>query len=161
MATTRSGKRKTTTRRTSATGSRRASAKRSTRRGAARKGTATSRRTAAPRARRRRQPAEKPTAEGLITTDHDRIREWVEERGGQPACVRGTGDADDIGLLRIDFPGYTGAESLQPISWDEFFDKFDQRKLAFLHRQQSKDGGQSYFNKLIDRPKRRSSSYGR
>jgi hypothetical protein len=97
----------------------------------------------------------------LITTDHDRIREWVEERDGQPARVRGTGDADDVGLLRIDFPGYTGAESLQPISWDEFFDKFDERKLAFLHRHQSKDGGQSYFNKLIDRPKRRSSAHGR
>jgi hypothetical protein len=152
-------------RRTGAAGSRR-SAKRPTRRAGSRRRTTTTtakrRRTAAPaRARRPRQSTEKTTPEGLITTDHDRIRQWVEERGGQPACVRGTGDADDVGLLRIDFPGYTGAESLQPISWDEFFDKFDQRKLAFLHRQQSHDGGQSYFNKLIDRPTRRSGGRGR
>ena len=93
--------------------------------------------------------------EGIVTKDHNLIRRWVDERGGQPACVRGTGDADDVGLLRIDFPGYTGAESLQPISWNQFFEKFDERNLAFLHRQQSQDGGRSYFNKLIEHPRRR------
>jgi hypothetical protein len=165
MATkTRSGKRKTTTaRRKSTTGSRRAGG---TRRGAAkpaaRRATAakrspkrTTKRTSA-RARTtsgatRARAKETTTSEGVVTTDHNVIRRWVEERGGQPACVRGTGDADDVGLLRIDFPGGTGAESLQPISWDEFFDKFDERKLAFLHHQPTRDGGRSYFNKLIDR----------
>jgi hypothetical protein len=103
---------------------------------------------------------ERSTPEGLVTTDHNVIRRWVEDRGGTPACVRGTGDASDAGLLRIDFPGYTGAETLQPISWDAFFEKFEERKLAFLHRAHSQDGGRSYFNKLIERPKRRS-SHGR
>jgi hypothetical protein len=103
-----------------------------------------------------RRHTEQLTQEGLVTTDHNVIRRWVKERGGKPACVRGTRDANDVGLLRIDFPGYTGAETLQPISWDEFFDTFEQRKLAFLHRAQSHDGGRSYFNKLIERPRGRS-----
>src|SRR5688572_30027283 len=145
MATTRRGKRKATAARKGATGSRRGGggAKTSARRAPARKRAAPARRTATAGARRQRRGAEQTTSEGVITTDHNLIRQWVEERGGQPACVRGTGDTDDVGLLRIDFPGYTGAESLQPISWDEFFEKFDQRKLAFLHRQQSQDGGRS------------------
>ena len=39
------------------------------------------------------------------TTDHDTIRDWVEQRGGHPARVAGTGKASDAsdGVLRIDF----------------------------------------------------------
>ena len=85
------------------------------------------------------------------TTDHDEIQRWVEERDGSPACVRGTGDSDDVGLLRIDFPGYSGEETLQHIEWDEFFQKFDERNLAFLYQDETKGGQRSNFNKLIDR----------
>ena len=55
-------------------------------------------------------------ADSKITTDHDTIRQWVEERGGSPARVKGTGTEGDPGLLRIDFPGYSGEESLEVIS---------------------------------------------
>ena len=173
MATTQRRARKTTSARARATGanrgkgargggrktsSRRVSAgKRST---ASKRSSAGGRATKRSRATTRPRDTERSTQEGLVTTNHGAIRRWVEERGGSPACVRGTGDANDVGLLRIDFPGYTGAEALQPISWDEFFDKFEERKLAFLHRAQSHDGGRSYFNKLIERPKRRS-THGR
>ena len=156
---TRSGKRKTTTAagRKSATGERRgAGARRGAAKPTARRAAATKRTTARGRTTSgatRTRAKETTTSEGVVTTDHNLIRRWVEERGGQPACVRGTGDGDDVGLLRIDFPGGMGAESLQPISWDEFFDKFDERKLAFLHHQPTRDGGRSYFNKLIDRPR--------
>ena len=34
--------------------------------------------------------------------DHDEIRQWAEERGGTPSCVRGTGGEGDIGMLRYD-----------------------------------------------------------
>ena len=37
------------------------------------------------------------------TTDHDTIRKWAEARDGRPARVKGTGDAKDAGLLRLDF----------------------------------------------------------
>jgi len=81
------------------------------------------------------------------TTDHQKIRRWVEERGGHPACVKGTGGGDDPGMLRIDFPGYSGEGKLEPISWDEWFKGFEDNHLAFLYE----DEKNSRFNKLIDR----------
>ena len=86
-------------------------------------------------------------AEAKTTTDHNEIRRWVEERGGFPACVKGTGDQNDPGLLRIDYPGFSGEERLQKISWEEFFTKFDSENLAFLYQ----DEPDSRFSKLIDR----------
>lgn len=93
------------------------------------------------------------SAESNVTTDHDFIRRWVEARGGQPACVRGTGDGEDIGMLRIDFPGYSGEESLEPISWEDWFQKFDERGLAFLYQERTASGEPSRFNKLVRREK--------
>lgn len=84
------------------------------------------------------------------TVDHEQIRQWAEDRGGQPSCVRGTGGGDDVGMLRIDFPGYSGADSLQPISWDEFFEKFDERGLALMYQDTTR-GQKSNFNKLVSR----------
>ena len=89
------------------------------------------------------------------TTDHDKIRKWVEERGGKPAAVRGTGSGDDPGVLRIDFPGYTGEESLRQITWEEFFDKFEKERLAFLYQEETKDGDESRFSKLTNREQSR------
>jgi hypothetical protein len=86
-----------------------------------------------------------------LTTDHDFIRKWVESRGGHPAKVKGTGGKEDPGLLRIDFPGYSGAQSLEEISWDEFFDKFEESRLALLYQEKTKDGKKSNFNKLVSR----------
>jgi len=84
------------------------------------------------------------------TTDHDEIRKWAEERGGQPACVRGTGGKGDVGMLRLDFPGYS-EDQLQPIEWDEFFEKFDERELALVYQEKTAGGARSNFNKLISR----------
>jgi hypothetical protein len=60
-----------------------------------------------------------------VTTDHDEIRRWAEAQGGRPARVRATGDGDgdDLGILRIDFPGGAGEEDLEPVSWDESFEE--------------------------------------
>jgi len=65
-------------------------------------------------------------ASALETTDHKKIRQWVEQRGGHPAQVKGTN-----GLLRIDFD--TPEESLEQISWEDFFKIFDDSKLKFLY----------------------------
>jgi hypothetical protein len=86
-----------------------------------------------------------------VTTNHDEIREWVEERDGQPARVKGTGDDDSPGVLRIDYPGFSGEGTLEPISWEEFFEAFDENNLAFLYQEETKDGEISRFSKLIDR----------
>src|SRR5438128_408306 len=89
-----------------------------------------------------------------MTTDHDEIRAWAEARQGTPSCVRGTGDKGDVGLLRIDFPGFSGEDTLQPIGWDEFFEKFDEQGLAMVYS----DEDQSRFNKLVRRDNAKTSS---
>ena len=89
-------------------------------------------------------------SEAQTTTDHKEIRKWVEERGGSPATVKATGGENDPGILRIDFPGYSGEEPLGRISWHAFFEKFDEQKLAFLH-QDDKGGEKSRFCKFIRR----------
>jgi hypothetical protein len=91
-------------------------------------------------------------SEAKRTTDHDEIKKWAERRKGHPARVVGTGSGDDAGLLRIDFPeAEESDESLEEISWDEFFEKFDEKKLAFMYQERTKDGKRSYFNKLVSR----------
>jgi hypothetical protein len=86
------------------------------------------------------------------TTDHEFIRHWVEERHGTPACVRGTGGKNDVGMIRIDFPGFSGGDSLEKIGWDEWFKQFDDNNLAFLYREmRHSDGDLDRFNKLVRR----------
>jgi len=80
------------------------------------------------------------------TTDHDMIRQWVEARGGHPARVKGRGPG---GILRIDFG--EPEESLEQISWDDFFKIFDENDLAFLHQDETEDGKTSRFNKFVER----------
>jgi hypothetical protein len=84
-------------------------------------------------------------ADAKVTTDHDEIRRWVEERGGHPARVKGTN------LLRIDYPGFSGEETLERVSWNESFRIFDENNLAFLYQEETKDGGESRFSKFVDR----------
>ena len=54
-------------------------------------------------------------------------------------------------MLRIDFPGYSGKDTLTPIDWDEFFEKFEEANLAFLYD----DKKRSKFNKFVQRGSRR------
>lgn len=86
-----------------------------------------------------------------VTINHNQIREWAEARGAHPACVKGTGGRGDTGMIRLDFPGYTGADSLEEITWDDFFQKFDEQGLALLYQDATSKGRKSNFNKLIAR----------
>ncbi len=91
------------------------------------------------------------TSESKTTTDHKIIQRWVEERDGKPTSVKGTERDGEAGLLRIDFPGYSGGDRLEEISWDEFFKKFDEKNLAFLYQEHTSSGEESRFFKLIGR----------
>src|SRR5438270_2865422 len=92
-----------------------------------------------------------PSASSRVTTDHEEIRRWAEERGGAPSHVKRTGREDDPGILRIDFPGYSGAGSLEPLSWDQWFQKFDEQGLALLFQETTANGQPSNFNKIVSR----------
>jgi len=93
-------------------------------------------------------------SEGKTTTDHDEIRRWAEERGGVPSTVTGTErggkkGTEHAGILRLDFEPHD--EGLEEISWDEFFEKFDKEKLAFLYQEETAGGDISRFHKFINR----------
>jgi hypothetical protein len=91
-------------------------------------------------------------SESQRTTDHEKIRQWAEARNGKPARVPGTGDGDDVGILRIDFPETNDdEEELEEITWDEFFEKFDEKRLAFVYQERTAEGRESRFNKFVDR----------
>lgn len=91
-----------------------------------------------------------------VTTDHEVIRQWAEDRGGKPACVKGTAEQGDIGMIRLDFPGYSGEEPLEPISWDDWFEKFEESNLAFVYQDEAR-GQKSNFNKVISRESEKAS----
>src|SRR5690349_17791654 len=92
--------------------------------------------------------------------DHDEIRRWAEERGARPSAVSRTGGGDDVGIIRLDFPGYSGADSLEEISWDEWFQKFDESNLALLVQDETAGGERSNFNKLVNRESAEQSGNG-
>jgi hypothetical protein len=81
------------------------------------------------------------------TTDHNQIRRWAERHGGKPAAVKSTHRGDDPGILRLMFPKAPHSEhdALEEISWDEFFEKFDESKLALVYEDDSN------FSKLVSR----------
>lgn len=85
------------------------------------------------------------------TTDHPTIQQWAEARGGQPAHVKRSGGGQDPGILRIDFPGFSGGDTVEPIDWDTWFDAFELNQLAFLYQEQTAGGEPSRFNKLVRR----------
>ena len=81
-----------------------------------------------------------------LTTDHDAIRRWAEERGAKP--VLASKSDGEPASIRLEFPGSRDT-SLREISWDEWFQKFDKSKLALLYQQQTADGERSNFCEIV------------
>ena len=79
--------------------------------------------------------------------DHHGPRDHPQLEGGKPAAVDRTYQGGDVGIVRIMFPQarHSEHESLVEISWDEFFEEFDERELALLYDEQS------MFNKIVGR----------
>jgi hypothetical protein len=83
-------------------------------------------------------------------TDHQQIKRWAEDRGGRPAKVRSTADkSGEGGVLRFDFAEKDA--SLEEISWDEFFEIFEENGLALLEQEETRNGGVSRFSKFVNR----------
>jgi len=55
-------------------------------------------------------------SEAKTTTDNAQIKPWLKERGGHPSRVKGTDEQGTSGALVIDYPGYSGTETLETIS---------------------------------------------
>lgn len=91
-------------------------------------------------------------ATSKTTTNLKEIKKWAEARDGKPCKVKGVGGKDD-GIIRINFPGYSGEDSLEDISLEEWGEIFDDRKLAFLYQDKTADGKESRFFKLVSRDK--------
>lgn len=138
--------------------SRSASASSRTRRSAA---SVSSKRKRTSASRSTRPAARTTSSTNRYLTDRDEIQQWAEERDASPACVRGTGDSQDVGMIRLDFPGYSGEQSLEPIEWDEWFQKFDESGLALLVQDETARGERSNFNKLVSRDTAKAGSSSR
>jgi hypothetical protein len=82
-----------------------------------------------------------------VTTNHEEIRRWAESKGGTPAAVDRTHKGGDVGIIRIMFPDAPQSEheNLVEISWDEFFEQFEESKLALLYEEDS------LFSKIVGR----------
>lgn len=89
-------------------------------------------------------------SEAQKITDHRKIREWAEARGGVPTVAKGTEKGGEgAGVLRFDFDGRE--DSLREIDWDSFFETFDQKNLALLAQDRTADGKISRFFKFVER----------
>src|SRR5215831_1143032 len=90
-------------------------------------------------------------AKSRTLTDHAEIRRWAAGRSARPSTVRRIHRDDNSGMIRLDFPGYSGAETLEEISWEEWFEDFEDRNLALIVQDEVADGERSNFNRLIPR----------
>lgn len=75
------------------------------------------------------------------TINHQEIREWVGLNHGRPYLIDHPEAKADRKGLRINFPGtmdeaLLGEEQLgKEISWDEFFELFDEQQLKFIYEE--------------------------
>ena len=68
------------------------------------------------------------------TINHEEIRGWIEARNGKPAQFKGTAGGEDEnapGILAVLFPDDRTETSLETLSWEQFFEKFERGSLVF------------------------------
>lgn len=89
------------------------------------------------------------TGDTETTTDHETVREWVESRGSTAAQVLEP-SGDDPGTLAI-VPEDAEDDSVEKISWDDFFEIFEDEELAFVYQEDKDDPEEQWFCKFVDR----------
>src|SRR5687767_10729508 len=79
----------------------------------------------------------------VATRDHDEIRHWAERHGAEPATGVATPSGpssvnvnDGGSVVRFNFPG---AAKFRPISWSEWFERFDADRSVFVHEEDAAD----------------------
>ena len=104
------------------------------------------------------RPSSKKRAELLVTTNHDRIRKWVETRGGRPATRLPSRRKSQsmTGPLHIAIVGDTRSRSYtdpsyETLTWDDFFTRFDEDGMSFAYLDTTPTGRRSNFYKFTRR----------
>jgi len=85
------------------------------------------------------------------TTDHSEIRRWAESQGAQPALVKDSASHYDPGVLRIRVPGSDLGPRVEPLTWDAFFQKFDEERLALVYPEDHHMAADQMHIKLVRR----------
>jgi hypothetical protein len=94
-----------------------------------------------------------------VTIDHEEIKRWVKEHGGEPAIFKAASmpagghpsedsAVEDSGILRIKF---RKDDKSTPIAWQEFLDRFESGKLAFRYTDKVKKGEEELAFTFADR----------
>lgn len=81
----------------------------------------------------------------LVTTNHEVIRRWARARQAKPATISGTEREGRPGVLTFNLPGYRESSRIRQITWDEWFQTFDARRLNLIYQEQLRDGRPSNF----------------
>jgi hypothetical protein len=58
-------------------------------------------------------------------------------------------------LLRIDFHARPNVGSLEDIDWKDFFEKFEDKRLALVYQDRTATGRPSRFAKFVNRERQR------
>jgi hypothetical protein len=92
-------------------------------------------------------PADRPERPGrsLVTANHEVIQRWARARNAKPATIAGTEREGRPGVLTFDLPGYRESSRIRQITWDDWFQTFDARRLNLIYQEQLRDGRQSNF----------------
>ena len=91
------------------------------------------------------------TSKWRALIDHEQIRRWAKERGAKPSTVLGTQEADSIRIIGLDFPGPSGRALLEEISWNAWFQAFDENDLALIVLDEMANGHSSNFYEFVAR----------
>ena len=93
------------------------------------------------------------------TTDHEEIREWIEDRGGLPSVVKGMVEENGTErpeMLHVSF----GAPdpNMEKLDWEEFFERFEDANLALTYEEKTVKGEIPNFE-FVDRDAARGEYY--
>ena len=94
-------------------------------------------------------------AERLLEADfplvvYNRTPSKAEPLAARGATVAGS-PADLARETDVVLTSLSDDDALEVISWEEFFEKFDEADLALLYQEETADGERSNFNKLVGR----------
>jgi hypothetical protein len=75
----------------------------------------------------------------MVLVHPDVIREWVDAHGGKPGHLADTFVGDEVGILRVWFPGHTFSRFVA-LSWESFTAKLVEKNLALYCEEDPRTG---------------------